>query len=352
MPTPIARPLCGRLVRVFSFLIVAFLTTPICSSAAPVLDPTDRVRLAEFYRMNQILGDSIWPGWTTAPDAVLLICDSVEFLIHHPSPSASFESLGYDSLLGGDVLWRPRVLPTNLLATYPAIKGIPTIVIGRAEATDRKTSTPWVITLVHEHFHQWQMSQPWYFRSVDSLRLSGGDKTGNWMLNYPFPYDSEEFSDMFSALCRQLSNLLQTENTDSLRAELRAYLSERERFQTNIKPADDRYFSFQVWQEGIARYVEWKIIDLAARRYKPSDAFLALPDYKSFEAIAQRYRENYLKELTTQKLSESKRVAFYPFGSAEGMILTRLLPDWPSRYGKERFSVERLLETAVDQTQR
>jgi hypothetical protein len=119
-----------------------------------------------------------------------------------------------------------------------------------------------------------------------------------------------------------------------------------------LKPADYRYFSFQVWQEGIARYVEWKIIDLAARRYKPSDAFLALPDYRPFEAIAQRYRQNYLKELTAQTLPDSRRIAFYPFGSAEGMLLARLLPDWPKRYGEQRFRVEGLLEMSLDRTQR
>ena len=316
------------------------------SLAAPALDPMDRVRLTEFYRMNRVLGDSVWPGWTTAPDAVLLVCDSAEFLIDHPKPSGDFSSLGYDSLLSSEVLWRPRTFATNLLATFPAVNGIPTIVIGRAEATERKTSTPWVITLGHEQFHQWQMSQPWYNHAVDSLDLSGGDKTGMWMLNYPFPYDSANVDSMFSGLCRQLSNLLQTENRDSLRTGLRLYLAERKRFQAMLKPADYRYFSFQVWQEGIARYVEWKIIDLAARRYKPSDAFLALPDYRSFEAIAQRYRDNYLKELTLQTLPESRRIAFYPFGSAEGMLLARLLPDWPKRYGEQRFRVERLLETA------
>ena len=352
MRFPNVRPLCHRFAKVFGFLIAAHLITPIGVSAAPALDPIDRIRLAEFYRMNQILGDSIWPGWKKVPDAVLLICDSAEYLIRHPAPPAQFKSLGYDSLLAADVLWRPRVLPAHLLSTSPGMGGVATIMIGRAESTQSKASTPWVITLAHEHFHQWQMSQPWYYRSVDSLRLSSGDRTGMWMLNYPFPYDSEEFGDMFSALCRQLSVLLQTENADSLRARLRAYLSERERFQTNIKPADDRYFSFQVWQEGIARYVEWKITELAARNYKPSDAFIALPDYEPFEAVAQRFRQNFFKELTTQKLSESKRVAFYAFGAAEGMILSNLLPGWPTRYNKERFSVERLLQMAVDGMQR
>jgi len=337
-------------VVALGLLLATGLLIPSGTHAAPALNPTDRVRLAEFYRMEHALGDSCWPGWTKAPDAVLLVCDSVEFLIHHPTPSSDFKSLGYDSLLAGDVLWRPRTFPTNLLATFPAIDATPVIVIGRAEATDRKTSTPWIITLSHEHFHQWQMSQPWYYHAVDSLDLSGGDKTGMWMLNFPFPYDSANVDSTFTGLCKQLATLLQTENRDSLKTGLRAYLSERKRFQALLKPADYRYFSFQVWQEGVARYLEWKIIDLAARRYKPSDAFVALPDYRSFQAIAQRYRDNYLKELTMQTLHDSQRIAFYPFGSAEGMLLARLLPDWPARYGDLRFCVEGMLEKAAATT--
>ena len=45
-----------------------------------------------------------------------------------------------------------------------------------------------MLTVLHEHFHQLQQSQPGYFQGVEALGLSGGDQTGMWMLNYPFPY--------------------------------------------------------------------------------------------------------------------------------------------------------------------
>ena len=64
--------------------------------------------------------------------------------------------------------------------------------MGQAENTLSKTSTPWIIMLLHEHFHQLQDSQPNFYADVSALNLSGADKSGMWMLNYPFPYDRKE----------------------------------------------------------------------------------------------------------------------------------------------------------------
>ena len=63
------------------------------------------------------------------------------------------------------------------------------IVIGQAEDTDSKTSTPWLIVLMHEHFHQLQDEQPGFSEAAESLGLAHGDKTGMWMLNYSFTYE-------------------------------------------------------------------------------------------------------------------------------------------------------------------
>ena len=45
-----------------------------------------------------------------------------------------------------------RQFPTAIQATFPAVNGINTIVIGEPEQTSQKTSTRWVVTALHEHF--------------------------------------------------------------------------------------------------------------------------------------------------------------------------------------------------------
>jgi len=42
-------------------------------------------------------------------------------------------------------------------------------------------------------------------------------------------------------------------------------------------------------------------------------------------------------ELSTLKLENYKRVAFYPIGAAEGLLLDRSNPKWRSRYFAEKF---------------
>ena len=108
----------------------------------PTLPGIDRIRLAEAFALGEALSSRVWEAWDQAPFAVLLVTPQYEFLIRHPQPSADFISLGYDSLLQSDVCFRERTQPINLLATFPAVGGVSTIVIGQAENTAVKTSTP------------------------------------------------------------------------------------------------------------------------------------------------------------------------------------------------------------------
>ena len=149
-------------------LVLSFLLAVSTASAQDklALREIDRTRLAEAFRLGDQLGDELWPGWSKAPFAVLLVTPDKEFLIRHPQPSNDFTSIGYDTKLKSEVFYRDRKFQTNLLATFPAVGGVSTIVIGQAENTARKTSTPWVITLMHEHFHQLQDAQPIFFKDT------------------------------------------------------------------------------------------------------------------------------------------------------------------------------------------
>jgi hypothetical protein len=198
-----------------------------------------------------------------------------------------------------------------LLATFPAVGGISTIVIGQAENTSVKTSTPWIITLLHEHFHQWQDSQPNFYADVNALALTHGDQTGMWMLNYAFPYDRKEVQEQFVLMSKLLAEALGHEPVSRRGAKsqsnekLRDYLEARQKFQAMLAPDDYKYISFQFWKEGIARYTEYHVAQLAATKFQPSKEFQALPDYKSLADIARATRERILRQLATLRLAES-----------------------------------------------
>ena len=300
----------------------------------------DRIRLAEAFRLGEKLGDELWPGWNKAPFAVLLVTREMEFLVRHPRPTDDFKLLWYDEQLKSDVYFRNRKFPTDFLATFPAVGGVSTIVIGQAENTASKTSTPWVVTVMHEHFHQLQDSQPNFFKETEALNLSRGDQTGMWMLNYPFPYATPEVSDQFTVLARALVEAMQAKTPALFSSKLAAYLAARDALKKMLSSDDYRYMSFQLWKEGMARYTEDRVAHWAASKYEPSREFRELKDFITFAAAADQVRDGIVRELSTLKLPEYKRVAFYPLGAGEGLLLDRADPKWRSRYFAEKFDNE------------
>ncbi|HEY0726225.1 MAG TPA: hypothetical protein VGD41_20055 [Pyrinomonadaceae bacterium] len=102
--------------------------------------------------------------------------------------------------------------------------------------------------------------------------------------------------------------------------------------------ADDyKYLSFQLWKEGIARYTEDRVAHWAATKYHPTSEFQKLPDLISFSAAADQIRAGTMRELSTLRLEDYKRVAFYPIGATEGLLLDRSNPEWRNQYFAEKF---------------
>src|SRR5262245_9155615 len=252
---------------------------------APGIPATDRIRLAEAFKLGDALADKIWKGWNKSPFAVLLITPDYEFLMRHPKPSKDFTMIGHDALLNSDVYFRKRVFQKDFLATFPAVGGVSTIVVGQAENTTAKTSTPWVVTLLHEHFHQLQDSYPNMNADIEALNLAKGDQTGMWMLNYPFPYESTKLNDLVTVLAKAIAEAIEASKKD-FPIRLSDYLDLRRQLLTMLSADDYKYFSFQLWKEGIARYTEYHVAKLAAANYRPSKEFEQLKDYTSFESVA------------------------------------------------------------------
>lgn len=303
----------------------------------PALREIDRTRLAEAFRLSDQFGDDLWPGWSKVPLAVLLVTPDKEFLIRHPQPSNDFISIGYDIKLKSEVFYRDRKFSTNLLATFPAVGGISTIVIGQAENTASKTSTPWVVTLMHEHFHQLQDAQPNFFKDTEALNLSHGDQTGMWMLNYPFPYEKPVVGQVFSSLVRSLLEAMNTKSRALFAERMANYLATRYTVKRVLNPDDYKYFAFQTWKEGIARYTEYRVARWAATKYQPTREFRSLKDFTTFRVAAEKVYDGITHELSTLKLEDYKRVAFYPIGAGEGLLLDRSKPTWRNWYFAAKF---------------
>ncbi|HEV7923625.1 MAG TPA: hypothetical protein VGR02_22795 [Thermoanaerobaculia bacterium] len=256
-------------------------------------------------------GEKLWPGWSHASRSLLLVTEEAEYFVAAPS---------------AEMVVRPRKFDPKLLATFPALSSEPTVVVGTPAATG-KTETAWLLTLVHEHFHQFQYSQPGYYERTEKLGLSHGDQTGMWMLDYAFPYTDRAVVDAYSAFSRAVAAALRARNTPAFAEQLREAKHAWRTFRLALKPDDYAYFRFQVWQEGVARYTE---VTLSA---SPSCAAATAP--------AQLAARNaLLASLDKPNLLTEKRVAFYALGAAIAMLLDETSPDWKRSYNERPFEID------------
>lgn len=316
-----------------------FAITVLAQTPAPTLPKADAVRIREFYRLSSQIADGVWPGWNATPAPLLLVTSQTEFLTHYPTPPGDF------SKTGDGFYTRPRQFPTSLLATFPAFGPPSTIVIGEPENTEAKTSTPWLFVVMHEHFHQLQESQPGIFEAIDRLGLAGDDKTGMWMLNYPFPYQKPELTKGFAELRTSLLAALAETDPAKFNTAAQKYVAERRKFFAQLTENDRKYLSFQLWKEGIARYVQVRCAEVAAQ-YQPTPEYRTLADFETFSSYALKARGQTLQELREVELPTSKRIVVYSWGAAEGFLLDRLNPKWQDGYFKNLFTLDPYFDQA------
>ena len=293
----------------------------------------DAVRVRELYRVMPKISEKVWPGWEKTPAPLLLVTKDTEFLTHHPAPPKDFVKIE------DDLYERPQQFPTELLATFPAFGPPSVIVIGEPANTSAKTSTPWLITLMHEHFHQLQDGQPNIFSAMNDLGLARGDKTGMWMLNYAFPYDDAEVAREYSRLRDTLLAALDEKDGKKFQKAARSYVAMRRAFFAKLSNDDAKYLNFQMWKEGVARYIQIRCAEEAAK-LQPSSEYQKLSDYESFESYGKRARRETLDELRKSDLAKSHRVAVYAFGAGEAMLLDRMNPKWRDGYFEHLFTLE------------
>jgi len=310
---------------------------------AQELQAEHRVALNEAFRLIDHV-EGRWPGWDSAPEAVLIVDGEAEFLIGHPRPTEDFAAAG-PPISGRAVFVRDRQSPQGLLATYPAVGGIPTIVVGTPESTGLGP-TQWILTVVHEHFHQLQMSRPNYYNEVEALELSGADDDGMWMLNYPFPYSDVGTGALVGRLgeaARALATGVRLERGAEVSVD--GFLAAREDLAGSLAVKDHRYLAFQLWQEGVARYAELDAAEYAAGSFPLSAAFAALPGAISLEEAASDLWSA-INSGVDADLAEVGRVYFYSLGALEAVLLEAARPGWRPRYTQHLFDTRPLWGSA------
>jgi hypothetical protein len=268
----------------------------------------------------QRIGDSIWPGWSTTPFQIDLITQDGPVLVNVDRPFA------------------PPKFPPDLEATITLQTG-PIIVIGEPKFTESPTPTRWSVTLLHEHFHQWQYSWPHYNDDARALGLARGDKSGMWMLNYEFPYGNAGIDAAYTEMASRLAGALEAIRSPRFAPAVKSYVQARNAFKKLLAADDYKYFAFQCWQEGVARYTEIAVAQRAALAHAADPSFLTDEQAAALMQDANHTYSGVLKRLRTIPLQEDKRIDFYAVGAGEALLLDELAPGWHQRYLDPRMDL-------------
>jgi hypothetical protein len=161
------------------------------------------------------------------------------------------------------------------------------------------------------------------------------------MLNYPFPYDSEAVQRAVRRVAGELSLALDAAGAPKTR--LGAVKDAWRALSAEINAGDNRYLEFQLWQEGVGRYIEYECARLAASVGHPPEAFRSLPDYEPYAAVAKRGSNALRRELRSLDLGKQRRISFYTLGAALAMLLDPSDPGWKRRYQAAPFEMTPLL---------
>lgn len=261
-------------------------------------------------------GDAVWPGFSSAPFSLLYVTPDAEYLLCDDRTPGGFSDIGQDAATGctvrqGPSTWRRPAL----LAAMPIFGPGEVIVMGSPEATGLSRAG-WRRTILHEHVHQWQGNLPDYYARTAALDLSDGDESGMWMLNFPFPYQEPQVAAAYRAAADALLAALAAPEQE-LGEATRHYLDRRAQFAAAVGERNWRYFDFQLWKEGVAR---WSEIEVARR---------AGGDWS---AEAEAYWAEQMAILRSRGLTDMGRVSVYAYGAAEAALLERVDPDWRGCY--------------------
>jgi len=263
-------------------------------------------------------GETLWPGYGSAPIGFLLLDGDREVLLCQPGEPRGFTADGIDGATGCPRWIRPRTnMPQSLLAAMPLLGRPATIVMGTPESTGRSPGA-WQRTILHEHFHQWQWSRPDHYARVDKLDLKAGDETGMWMLNFPFPYDNPAAIKAHATASIALAEALDLRGKAGFVSAFDRYMAARKRFTGTVSAREWRYLDLQLWQEGSARWTEIQLGKI-------------YPD-ASVQKGARALEKSTLAELRKPDSKEQKRELAYSLGAGEAMLMATCGPAWRKAY--------------------
>jgi hypothetical protein len=376
-PRSLIRRSCLPLLLGLSLLCLAASLLSLWSNASlptedpapPRLQPLDAARLSEALHLRASLGDALWPGFGAEPIPVILHYGQASFLVGYPgSPPAAggipaaWQPVSADAFQGQPYYRKPETDPQNF-----AILVGETWVAGMASKTMTdafliqvyrdlrppvleqifpyrlliQPSETQIAAVIHESFHVYQARcSPQRLQAAESAHASG-DRY--WAADTAMhPAWQEE--------ARLLIAALEAKTDAETRQLARQFLQNRQqrRQAASLSPDLAAYERWLEWEEGLAKYTEIKILQLAyeTAAYQPTPEIETDPEFDAYQGFPRRWSQELIQlRLQAGQEGESR---FYQTGLALAYLLDRLDPAWKEKAFEDGAFLEDLLDLALE----
>ncbi len=292
------------------------------------LSQRDTAVLGEAYHLVSTLGDELWPGWSAVDLPVVYVSDDNEFAVGFSKDLEGFRTLPAIESLPGKLQVRKRAFSPQMAASF-YVEGVPAVIIGTPDALE-SGPTDWVLTAALE---------------------IGPRNDPSWQLDFPYPYNDNDvmrlmhlqgYSLFFAITADESDARYNTGTALEANSVLRSFLRER----TGDERAFD-YARFQEWNEGVARYTEHRLAELAATSdYRPTEAFAALEGVEPFGEFWESEKSQAFLAKHAGRAARSRTV-FYHVGLGKGLALDRVHPGWRESYFAPDVWLDDLLTEAT-----
>lgn len=186
----------------------------------------------------------------------------------------------------------------------------------------------------HESFHAFQASRS-YNRVKEAEKVTA--------LGNSYPWQNSEFRADWVKERQLLAKAIIETNEKNIEQDVREWLAVRKKRRAQLAPDLVHCEQEREWLEGLAKYAELKIWELAAetKNYHPLPEMQQDPDFNFYRG-AEDQRKQEIRQLRSDLgFSESM---FYYSGWAQAEILDRLYPDWKSKAFEPGVYLDELLK--------
>lgn len=313
-----------KLVLIIVFLIFCGLVySQNQTNRIPKLQKEDVEVITESFNLWKTKGENVWKGWTKINIPFIYKKENYEYWINFPS------SLKQKGKFVGKVnnmnVYGQVINNKNAAAATEDIYNINAVILSSPKILEM-TKEEWIITAIHEMFHIYQDSDKTYQNKIRNLDLAYGNDA-SWMLDFPFPYKDSSLktiSHMQGYLLYKIyqSGDFQENMYDCFLLKDVLSLYKNEIIQAYGTDKNYKYSIFQQSVEGVAKYTEIKMAEIAATDYTPLSPKIHFTDIYT----------NQINVIKHCGKGTGGRLTFYYLGLGKCLVLDKINPQWKDSY--------------------